>query len=803
MSIPGAFLSLRHDGQLAVATGRSRFEKEWKNKELPWSELVRKLSQTTRTRETLAEYGAMPKTEQDELKDVGAFVGGLLKGGRRTAQAVAWRQIITLDADFASPDLWDTFVLLNDYACAVYSTHKHQPERPRLRFVIPLARAVNPDEYQAVARKIAEGLGMDYFDDTTYQPHRLMYWPSTSADAEFFFQLQDGPWLDPDRVLAQYQNWEDQSQWPESSRTREKRKKTAEQQGDPLAKPGVVGAFCRTYPIQDAIEKFLPDIYEACDVPGRYTYLPGSSAGGLVIYENRFAYSHHGTDPIGGQLVNAFDMVRLHKFGELDADARPGTPIIKMPSYVAMVEWAVEDDDVKMTLGTERLESARSAFDDVSVDADDLNWLKKLKTNSKGSYLAVAENVLIILIHDPNLAAGFAMDDFAHRIVVLTDLPWRPAEQDRFWTDGDEAGLRNYISRVYGIVGKGVVLDAFMETLFCSKRHPVRDYLSSLSWDKQPRVDTLFIDYLGAADNEYTRTVTRKMLVAAVARVMEPGCKFDNMLVLVGKQGQGKSYILKRLGRDWFSDSLTTVTGKEAYEQLQGSWILEMSELSATKKAEVEAIKHFLSKQVDTFRVAYGRNVTSFPRQCVFFGSTNRTDFLRDVTGNRRTWPVATMAQAAAKNLFTDFTDDEVDQVWAEAVEIYKAGETLYLEQDMAAVAATVQEEHMEESEKFGQVQEFLKIKLPEDWADRDLNDRRAYFLGDFGELPEGTIERERVCAMEIWCECFGGDPKNFDAFRSREIKDIMYRMPGWTPHDKKLRFGKAYGVQRCYLRMK
>lgn len=798
---PYKFRPLKYDGTISIATGRSRFEKDWKNKQMPWSELVEKLSQTTRTRETLAEFMAMPKPDQDSIKDVGAFVGGILKGGRRTAQNVAWRQIVTLDADFATPEMWDDFTLYNDFSACAYSTHKHRPDHPRLRFNFPLLRPVNPDEYQAISRMLAHGIGMDLFDDTTYQPHRLMYWPSTAADGEFFFRYQDGPWLDPDKILALYQSWEDQSQWPESSRTKNKRASLAEKQGDPLTKHGVVGAFCRTYSIQQAIDTFLPDIYEPCAVEGRYTYLPGSSAGGLVIYEDKFAYSHHGTDPIEGQLVNSFDLIRLHKFGAMDDAAQPGTPSNRLPSYTAMVEWVSEDENVRMTIGMERLEGAHTDFADAIIDPEDMGWLKKLKTSSKGAYLPVAENILLILKHDPNLAGKFAMDEFAHKIVVTGDLPWRSASAGRFWTDNDEAALRNYFSRVYGLVGKGVVLDALLELLLYNKIHPVRDYLGALAWDGRLRVDTLFIDYMGAADNEYTRAVTRKMLAAAVARVMNPGCKFDNMLVLVGKQGQGKSYILKRLGREWFSDSLTTVIGKDAYEQLQGSWILEMGELSAMRKAEVEAVKHFLSKQVDNFRVAYGRNVSVFPRQCVFFGSTNRYDFLRDATGNRRIWSVSTQVQTVVKSVFTDLTDEEIDQVWAEAVAAYKAGETLYLDETLSAVAAAVQEEHLEESEKFGQVQEFLGVLLPEDWLQRDLNERRAYFLGDLGEGPAGTVQRDRVCALEIWVECFGGDPKNFDNARSREIKDIMYRMPGWVFYKGKLRFGKAYGLQRCYVR--
>jgi len=220
------------------------------------------------------------------------------------------------------------------YGCVMYSTHSHSPKAPRLRLVIPLKRAVTSDEYGAVSRRIAADLGIDFFDDTTYEPHRLMYWPSTSSDGEFIFKVLDEEWVDPDEILARYEDWRDSSYWPESSRTKEDRKRLAERQGDPKEKPGVVGAFCRTYSIIDVIEKFLSDIYSPCENPNRYTYIPGSSAGGLVIYENGdFAYSHHGTDPISGKLCNAFDLVRLHKFGELDEEAKEGTPWDDMDLY--------------------------------------------------------------------------------------------------------------------------------------------------------------------------------------------------------------------------------------------------------------------------------------------------------------------------------------------------------------------------------------------------------------------------------------------------------------------------------------
>jgi len=793
-------VKLKHDGKITIATGRSRHETEWKNREMQWSQLVDKLSQTTRTRETLDEFDKMIKSQQDELKDVGGFVGGTLKGGRRNSTNTAWRHIITLDADFADPD-FTTLVdlLLGNCAYAIYSTHKHRPAKPRLRLVIVLSRPVTPDEYQAISRRIAADIGIDLFDDTTYQPHRLMYWPSTSSDADFLFEYHDGPWLDPDKILARYEDWRDQSFWPESSRAHKARKQLADRQGDPHAKNGVVGAFCRTYSIAEAIEAFLSDVYEPCAMEGRYTYTNGTAAAGLVLYEDKFAYSHHGTDPISGKLVNSFDLVRLHKFGHQDEEAKPDTPTVKLPSYKAMLDFALADPAVKTTIGEERLAEAGEDF------ADSGNWLEKLKANRKGEYLSTPSNVILIMSHDPNLAGRVCMDDFAHRQLVTDDLPWRKRERGHFWTDEDDSSLRNYLSKTYDIAGKGVIIDAMNEVLVKNSFHPIREYLNGLAWDGVKRLDTLLIDYLGAEDTQYVRAVTRKMLVAAVARVMVPGIKFDNVLVIVGPQGIGKSYIIKKLGKSWYSDSVTTVQGKEAMEQIQGFWLLELAELSATKKAEAEAVKHFISKQEDAYRVAYGRQVSRFPRQCIFFGTTNDATFLRDKTGNRRFWPVEAGTQERTKNLWNDMTESEVDQIWAEAAAAWQGGEELYLGAGLEQEALGVQERHTEESPMAGIIREYLDRLLPENWDQLDLGARRTFLHNrDFGEASVGTVPRQRVCVMEVWAELLEGDLKRLGKLQAMEINDILRSARGWKPYKDgqgKLRFGELYGLQRAYMR--
>lgn len=795
-------LKIEYDGTLTIATGRSRKETQWKNREMLWSELVNRLSNTTRTGETYSEYKKSAKSVRDDIKDIGGFVGGTLKGGRRKTEAVVWRQLITLDADFIKGDLWTSVELMFDFAVLAYSTHSHSPKDQRLRLVIPLARPITPDEYQAISRRLAADIGIDFFDDTTYQPHRLMYWPSTAHDAEFLFEFQDEAWLNPDEVLDRYTDWRDPSYWPESSRVQQSRQRMADRQGDPYEKPGMVGAFNRTYSIYEAIETFLNDVYRQED-DGRYSYIPGSTSGGLVIYEDgKFAYSHHGTDPVGGQLVNSFDLVRLHKFGIRDEDAKEGTPVVRLPSNVAMTEFAAKDDKVKRQMGIERLEEAGHDFDVVDVQQMDNDWLSKLERHHRtGKILSTRNNALLVLENDGNLKGKIAYNEFSQRPVILDQLPWENASAGNLWSDEDEAALFHYLESLYEIDAPGKVRDALGVVMKRHRYHPVREYLEGLMWDGVERLDNLLIDYLGAEDSDYTRTVTRKAFTAAVKRIYHPGCKFDYMLTLIGPQGVGKSLILNKLGGDWFSDSLTSVQGKEAYEQLQGVWLIEMGELTATRKADNEAIKHFLTKREDIFRVAYGRQVSAFPRQCIFIGTTNDRTFLKDRTGNRRYWPVEVAEIERTKSIWKDLTEEEVSQIWAEAKVRYQDGEKLYLEGELEREAERRQELHSEENPLHGMIQEYLEKPLPEDWYDRDLGQRRVYMDSDFGETAN-TMKRERVCALEIWVELMNGDPKNMRPMDSRNINDILRNMPGWTSHKgSQLSFGKLYGRQRAFVR--
>jgi predicted P-loop ATPase len=789
-------MNLTYNKPLDVALGNSRKTKKWKNKTMTWADLLDRLKVTTKTPETMAEYKAMSRDQQSDVKDVGGFVGGYCNEGSRSD--IRFRSVLCLDADYADNELWTDWEFLFGNAAAVYSTHKHTPQKPRLRLVVPLSRNVDPDEYQAIGRRVAATLGIDKFDDTSYQPQRVMYWPSTSQDGQFVFNYLDAPMLDPDAMLATYHNWRDVSSWPMSSRVADIAKRTVSKQQDPLEKGGIVGAFCRAYyPIHEAIEAFVPT-YTPSAEPGRYTYTEGSTGGGVVIYDDKFTFSHHATDPTSGKLCNAWELVRLHHFGGLDADADPDTPASSLPSYKAMAKLATEDARTRAQLVADRTAEAAADFDIIEEEKPAEDWRSQLKITEKGGIAQTIENAVIILRNDPKLKGCLAFNEMEHNIVALRSLPWKKVKGASQWVDADDAALRYYLERVYGLNGKDRIFDAVNVVAQENGFHPVRDYLNECVWDGEQRVDTLLVDYLGAEDNAYTRAVTRKTLVAAVARIFRPGCKFDYMLTLRGRQGIGKSAIIAKLGGPWFSDTFTTMQGKEAYEQVQGVWLMEVGELAGMRKSEAETIKLYISKQRDRFRPAYGRRLQEFPRQCVFIGTTNEEQFLRDATGNRRFWVVDTPNEPT-HDLWEELTPDTVRLIWAEAVELFKKGEKLFLPRDIEAMAREVQETYEEENPKAGLVADYLDKLLPKDWEERDTYSRKAWLEAD---AKDGTEKRTTVCTLEIWVEALGENPNRFDRYAAMEVRNIMAGLPEWRHQGNKKRTIHPYGRQRYFRRV-
>lgn len=778
-----------------------------------WSELVERLRVAARGTETLAQYMALPKSQQDDLKDVGGFVAGELADGRRKAAAVLRRDVLTLDLDNVPPGgTADVLRRLEGLGCAyaVYSTRKHHEAKPRLRVLVPADRSLLPDEYEPAARKLGQIIGMELCDPTTFEASRLMYWPSCSADSQYVFAFGDKPFVSAAGLLGMYTDWRNIQEWPQVPGASEAHVKLAAKQGDPTTKPGIVGAFCRTYDIHQAIETFLPGVYlETTDGSGRLTFAGGSTVGGAVVYDDdQFLYSHHATDPCSGRLVNSFDLVRLHRFGSQDDEAKPGTPTNKLPSYTAMTAFAMELEPVAGLLKQERYERAVSEFAALDSDATagrpavvDTEWMKRLKINSQGNVLRLTENVQLVLEHDSRLAGRIYRDTFTDRLTGVAPLPWPPRDRtvgEFQWNDADDAGLRTYMERVLGFRTEAMVRDAFV---LCAERNainPVSSYLNSLQWDGVPRLDTLYVDYLGAEDSLYMRTITRKAMVAAVARAMAEGVKFDYMTVVCGPQGIGKSTLFRKLGRSWFSDSLKTFEGKEAEELIQGKWIVEIAELQAFNRADVNRIKQFLSKVDDQYREAYARNVKNQVRRSIFFGTTNDHEYLHDPTGNRRFWPVDSRPGLATKKVFRDLTEAEVGQIWAEAVMRWRFGEPLYLSAEMEEEAERRRQEHLVRDPLEGIIEDFLERPVPEDWL-RWMPEQRQMFWGG-GMKYDGQLRlRDRVCAAEIWRECLGerrAIPKG-DAIR---INAILAKLPAWD-RASTLRVGADYGTQKGYKR--
>lgn len=412
---------------------------------------------------------------------------------------------------------------------------------------------------------------------------------------------------------------------------------------------------------------------------------------------------------------------------------------------------------VKREILKERSRGDVKDFDEIADESREVanldEWLEDLETDKQGVKNTIA-NVVLILMNDPNLAGRFGFNDFEQRETAISRLPWdKPGDRyPRPLVDSDDAQLRLYLERAYGIVQGGKIADGLTVVLREKRYHPVKEYIDSLEWDGVERLDDLFINVFGAADNAYTRAVTRKSFTAAIARIYNPGCKYDQCTVIVGDQGIGKSTLLGKMGGEWFNDSLTTVEGKDALEVIQGSWLIELGEMAGMRRAQVDAVKHFMSKREDKFRVAYGKRTEDFPRRCVFFATTNEDDFLRDVTGNRRFWVINVKGCTGMVSVW-EYVDEEIrGQLWAEAKVRYEAGEELYLTGKLERHAKLVQDEHLEKDERLGLVDEYLSRKLPQDWDDLEPYERRNW-LAD--EKNIGTVERETVCMLELWTECF------------------------------------------------
>lgn len=441
-------------------------------------------------------------------------------------------------------------------------------------------------------------------------------------------------------------------------------------------------------------------------------------------------------------------------------------------------------------------------YDAVEKVKESLEW------TARNTIKNTIDNVLTVFEKDPDLQ-GFYLDSFKQRVYITEPTPWTKRchmQVPKEWGDEDDNGVYLYLEKAYGITVK-TKIDSGIQLAFESRKiNSAKEYFESLTWDGIPRIDTLFIDYFGVEDNIYTREATRKQIVASVKRVYQPGCKKDETLVLKGAQGLGKSSCLAILGRSWvesgaenkgwYTSSLEGFgKSKDDYMIITGRLIVELGELEQLSKSDLRKSKSFLSKQTDDFRPPYAKRDAPHARQCTFWGTTNEENFLSDTTGERRWWPIAIPDGAkGTKNVFEDL-EGEVDQIWAEAVQLYKNGESLILSPEANELAEEARIRHFEEDARKGIIEEWIKRPVQPGWRHLSIEDHMRHW--ESGHNGGGLVTREYVCAAEIYVECFGEKTFKANRYNTKEITRILETIP-FLKKDKQMEF-KGYGKPTAY----
>jgi putative DNA primase/helicase len=834
-----------------ITTFKNRFATEGTLTEKTLEEIYNAFkNKVKRTKEKYNEYVGADKNTKLALKDVGGYIGGETQGGKRTNGIRITRQLLTLDIDTKKPNILPYLQRNIYFYCIVHSTHSHSAEENRLRIIAPLSREVNEDEYQALGRRIAYSIEnakheilTELFDETTFQANRLMFFPSASIDGEYICELlnldmsqEDQAVIDVDKVLDSYLDKNDIYQWfkPEKQDETQMGKSTLANK-NPLKAKGLVGAFNRTYTISQAIEKFLPQVYKK-ERNGRYTFVGGESfGGGTSLLNDTLFYSHHGTDPANLYYRNAFDLVRIHKFGSFDTGFTPEKEIEKdvlekTESFSKMIEFCrslpevVEHSESNISL-TQRIEQQENYvnehWSDPAKQAEGKTEEPK-QDNSKswvvqldGLKSSVAK-LDVVFKHDDIIGNLFYFDTFRANICFLKKPFWyRDFVEGQALQDKDMAHIRVHLDKVYGIKGEKTIDDAIVVEADKIQKNKVLDFFEGLVWDKKPRIETFFQDFFKVQDNPFTKAALKHWLVGAVSRIFRAGAPMDMLLIIKGKQGIGKSLFFKKLATVDFtkpSDHLYSDTkidfdkAKDSYEQLEGIWIYEWKELAGMNMSEQESIKAFVDKTEDKFRRSYGRRNVEIKRRVAFGGSTNDTTPLRDRTGNRR-FLVIESGLNQNECLIKDekkFTQEYRDQLLAEAIHLYKSGFDIFAwsEEEMAWWDKS-NESNLAENDLLGNISSYMTMKRPRTWYSMSPEEMIKY-IDDYDFQNNKTssaiwgethlLEIDRVCVMEIWKVALRQKDITINRYHRELILSALEHL-GWKIEKTQQRFG-VFGHQ-------
>lgn len=723
----------------AVATAPRRDSRLWRQGTVTWRDLT--------------EWTQNPA----DSKECGNYLLGTLRDGVRSKTTVLSRSCLTLDADTAGDALPETVELVLGYAAIVHTTYSSSPDALRLRIIIPLDRELMPDEYVMAAQVVMQRLGVGQFDPGSSQPERYMFKPAAQRPEWYRSWIIDGDPAPADELLAGFN--QDLSDRPVPKPNQSKR--------DPFSIDGVVGAFNRAYTIDEAIREYALPYQPAGE--GRWSLVGARSTAGVNTVAPGLVFSHHVTDPAWNRTCSAFDLVRLHRYGELDEGLSSQTPVNRLPSHTAMLELASMDAKVVAELVGAEFTSEMEGV------AEEVSWKLRLKLHKRtGAFLDTIENWDLVREHEP-VFQGLQYNELTMAVESGTDLPWRPLSRGgEVFSGVDRAALCHYLERQYHLRPSRSFIDELINTTAHQRYvNPIKDYLLSLEWDGLPRVETCLP---GVRPTAYTKMVARKSMVAAVARMLNPGCKWDHSLVLYGSEGLGKSHWVDRMSRG-YSATLGRIGDKDTLLAMHRSWIMISDEGHSLKKADADVQKEFLTRTEDVFRLPYDREATAHKRHCVIWGTTNDEIFLRRQEGNRR----FLIVKCEDKVDFSAMTDDYIDQVWAEATYLYLKGELLFLDDTETQRSAAEREMFTEEDALAGVLEAFLDSLVPEDW-DHMSSEARVQWLQNRAEglVPEGTERINRTCSTQLWVEALGrriGDHRRADLL---EITSAIKRLPGW-----------------------
>jgi len=712
------------------------------------------------------------KEVYNTAKDVGAFIAGDAEASNTSG--VKTRSAFCYDIDDDNIDNINIKDLLDmlypDTLYVIYGTLKHiDGTWNRLRIVIPFSGEMEARYYESSARSFAKELGIyDIVDSTTFQANRKMYLPSIAKGSKYLYhaKLQGNP-LEVDKITVKgVIDLIDPK--PE--------------QKDPKLYSGIRGAFNRVYDIHSAISEFLPDIFINRNFD-RYTYYKATSANGAVVYGNNRLYDNHDTDPYNGRALDAYGLVRAHKFNDDD------NLMLNFCKSLASVSAEYTLAQQENVINNAELFKRGFNYEDIT------NCLIK-KVDSKGNEVVDTKspsNYRLILENWEPLKGAFRFNELSKKVELTKDLSLLncrkidPTELVPL-LETDITDIRTEVSNWFpGFT----VQDEYQKQIYAIAQrnlyNPVKEYFDTLKygvWDGVKRAETVFIDYLEADDTPLMRRYTIKVLAAIVNRVYTPGKKFDIMTIFTGKTGVGKSTLLNVLAlgnKPWsggklFNDNPSMDDKKSMVESLLGRIIVEFQEVDVelnTKKSSKE-MKQFITTQSDVVRLSYRQDQEDIPRTCVLFGTANSMLFLSDPTSSRRFFVIEVKK--------TDRNIDKilampVDQIYAEILERYM-DEPLYLTNDDALLVEDLNKKYTSYSPILDEVDAYINTKIPQNWDFLTAESRRQYYLDR--TTQELLVELTQFTLQDFICSYLGETYSKYSLKQKNDIIEYITNKKGF-----------------------